>query len=113
MHKHILKIIIVDDRAMVCIDTTCFPITTSGLYNRKDILNTLDNALDTQAISLADISSIEVDQDNRSFTQSRITIAVANALAHAHGIPIRYSGQKNQKVLMPLYSGEPHITRKK
>lgn len=91
-----------------------------------ETLNTkIEEILNKSSISYDGINGIAIYKGPGSFTGLRIGMAVANALAYSLGVPIvAGSGQDwikesisqlmsggNDKVAMPEYGSQPHITR--
>jgi tRNA threonylcarbamoyladenosine biosynthesis protein TsaB len=84
----------------------------------------IDQLIKLQKKNLSDINGIVCYLGPGSFTGLRIGISVANALAYGLNIPIvgateddwQTEGIKNlvngenQKMVMPVYGSEPHIT---
>lgn len=112
MNEQILRIDTASLPSLVCVQDMCQPIPTDALLRRKHILETIEAVLNTCSLTLLDITCIEVTPGDTSFTQIRTTVAVANALSQSLNIPVRYVGMRSQKMVLPLYPCEPHITRK-
>ena len=91
----------------------------------KGLLGFLETELTKQQKVFSDITAIGVYQGPGSFTGLRIGLTVANTLADGLGIPIvgetgenwqrkaaaRIEGGENQRIVMPLYDSDPHITK--
>lgn len=73
---------------------------TIGLRKAQEVLPLVDQLLKTHALTLQDITSIEVNRGPGSFTGLRVGIAIANALAYALDIPINH---KKNTFVDPLY----------
>lgn len=89
------------------------------------ILTTIRTQLDAQNATFHDITGIVVFKGPGSFTGLRIGITVANTLSYGLGVPI-VGGQgdawlkqgiaalrvgKNDKLVLPEYGAEAHITQ--
>jgi tRNA threonylcarbamoyladenosine biosynthesis protein TsaB len=95
----------------------------AGRTLARDLLSEIDQLTN----SFSNLSGIIVFQGPGSFTGLRIGIATANALADALAIPIvgvsgddwrqeglkKLADQQNDKIVLPHYGAEPHITKPK
>lgn len=81
----------------------------------EKLLKTIDALLVQAGISLKELDSIKVNNTGGSFTNVRIGVLTANALAYALGI--RVEGEVPNKKLSdwvePIYDREPNISIKK
>lgn len=90
----------------------------------KGLLGFLEAELGKQQKSFVDIVAIGVFKGPGSFTGLRIGLTVANTLSDGLSIPIvgetgedwqnkaisRLKSGENQRIVMPLYGSDPHIT---
>lgn len=97
----------------------------SGRELAKGLLGYIQEQLQAHDKSWDDISGIVAFQGPGSFTGLRIGLTVLNTLADANTIPIvgttgidwqeagilRLESQENDKIVLPEYGGEPHITQ--
>lgn len=113
MDNRVLYINTTDTIPVVCLDEACAPIPIDDKNRRKRICETIEKVLSGASCALSDVSCIELSQNETSFTQARITVAIVNALAKAHSVPVRYTGSRNQTMILPRYTSEPHITARK
>ena len=88
------------------------------------LLGYIETELQKQHKDFQDITGIGVFQGPGSFTGLRIGLTVANTLADALSIPIvgsvgedwqrgvidRLGRSENDRIVMPLYGSDPHIT---
>lgn len=91
----------------------------------KSLLKYLQQQLEKNNKTFEDISGIGVFKGPGSFTGLRIGLTVLNTLADAEGIPIigvtgddwqnlalaKLNAGENEKIVLPLYGGEAHITK--
>lgn len=90
----------------------------------KTLHSVINDELHAANASWDDIEGVIVFEGPGSFTGLRIGITVANALAYSLGIPIvgtqkeewvheglQKIGNTNQKIVLPYYGGEAHITK--
>jgi tRNA threonylcarbamoyladenosine biosynthesis protein TsaB len=91
----------------------------------KGLLKYLQQKLTESDKTFADISGIGVMKGPGSFTGLRIGLTVLNTLADAENIPIvgetgadwqntaltKLMAGKNEKIVLPFYGGEAHITK--
>lgn len=88
--------------------------TVPAQHAQAEKLLPLVQAILRQAdVALPDIKQIEVQDRGEGFTSLRLGVATANVLAYALRIPVSAPGQKARKVVAPVYSKGPTITRKK
>lgn len=97
----------------------------SGRELAKGLLGYIQEQLQAHGKSWDDISGIVAFQGPGSFTGLRIGLTVLNTLADANAIPIvgttgidwqeagilRLESKENDKIVLPEYGGEPHITQ--
>lgn len=93
----------------------------------KNLLLFLKEKLSENSKDWKDISAIGVFQGPGSFTGLRIGLTVMNTIANAENIPIvgangsdwqteaikKIKSGANEKIVMPFYGGEAHITTPK
>lgn len=91
------------------------------------LLKKLDEFVKEADCSLHDLTGLFVFTGPGSYTGLRIGLTVMNSLAYSLGIPVvgvngeswvetgctRLAGGDNDKVVLPDYGGEPHITTQK
>jgi tRNA threonylcarbamoyladenosine biosynthesis protein TsaB len=91
----------------------------------KDLLGYLDKMLRKYDKTWSDITAIGVFEGPGSFTGLRIGLTVMNTIADAQGISIvsgrgdnwqdevlaKLQAGKNQKIVLPFYGGDAHITK--
>jgi len=91
----------------------------------KGLLKYLQQQLEKNNKTFADISGVGVMKGPGSFTGLRIGLTVLNTLADAENIPIvgetgddwqnqaiaRLKAGENEKIVLPLYGGEANITK--
>lgn len=92
-------------------------ITTHHTQSEK-LLPLLEQQLNKHRHKLTDIKAIQVENRGEGFTNLRIGVTTANALAFALGISVTPTQGKALKkkgitVVKPEYSRAPHITIKK
>lgn len=110
--NRVLYIDTANQKPVICLDDLCCSIPADAKHRRTHIIETIEKVVAKASCTLSDITCIELNQNETSFTQARITVAIVNALAKAHNIPVRYTGSHNQRMILPRYSGKPHITVK-
>lgn len=93
----------------------------------QDVLEFLDLALQSNGCKISDISEIGVVMGGDSFTSTRVSAVIANALGFSceislKALPLDFVRQNNSnkwkywsqaqsvEILTPQYSGEPNIT---
>ena len=90
----------------------------------KGLLGYLDKLLKSRNEKWSDITAIGVFEGPGSFTGLRIGLTVMNTIADAQNIPIvggrgddwqqkvlaKLNNGKNEKIVLPFYGSEPHIT---
>ena len=87
------------------------------------LLIKIDELLKKLNINLGDISSIAVNRGPGSYTGLRIGISTVNAISWSRKIPIRSARLEGNKIIfltppsikavIPIYSGQPNITKPK
>lgn len=91
----------------------------------RDMLGYLRHTLSRYGMTFADISGIGVNRGPGSFTGLRIGMVVLNTLADSLHVPIvgvsgddwqtdalaRLRAGENDRIVMPDYGGEAHITK--
>jgi tRNA threonylcarbamoyladenosine biosynthesis protein TsaB len=91
----------------------------------KGLLGYLQEQLRENGKDLADVTAIGAFKGPGSFTGLRIGLSVLNTMAEALSIPIvgtigpnwqskataRLQGGENDKIVLPLYGSEAHITK--
>ena len=127
-------ILLINASSMICQIIFLFDDNSSKQYNwqadrtlAKNLLAFLRDKLDENNKTWLDISAIGVFQGPGSFTGLRIGLTVMNTIADAQNIPIvgargedwqkeaidKISSGINEKIVMPFYGGEAHITSPK
>lgn len=90
----------------------------------KELLQTIQDLLQAEKADWKDISGVVVFKGPGSFTGLRIGITTANALAYGRNVPIvgelgedwlqagieRVSTGENDRIVLPHYGAEAHIT---
>jgi tRNA threonylcarbamoyladenosine biosynthesis protein TsaB len=90
----------------------------------KDLLRVIHEQLQKQKADWSDISGVVVFEGPGSFTGLRIGITVANAIAYGQSVPViagrgddwladglaRLQSGDNDRLVMPQYGSEAHIT---
>jgi tRNA threonylcarbamoyladenosine biosynthesis protein TsaB len=90
----------------------------------ETLLEKINTLLENNKKTFKDLSAIVIFGGPGSFTGLRIGLSTANALAHSLGIPIvktsgkewfaegakRILNSEDDKIVMPDYGAEPHIT---
>lgn len=124
-------IILLDTSAPVCkltlIDNNLRHEATWEAHRElaKGLLGFLEHELGIQKKAFSDISGIGVYRGPGSFTGLRIGLTVLNTLADGLSVPIigetgedwqtrvvdRLSDGEDQKIVLPLYASEAHITK--
>lgn len=88
----------------------------------EKLLPAIEKLLKINKLKLSSFKKITVENRAGSFTSLRIGVVTANALGYALNLPVSDSGgkakivktgQRNFKVVEPIYSKEPEITAKK
>lgn len=96
----------------------------SGRGLAKGLLGYLQEQLEAQGKSWADVAGLGVFKGPGSFTGLRIGITVMNSLSYANALPIvgemgdtwqekalaRLAGGENDELVLPEYGGEANIT---
>jgi tRNA A37 threonylcarbamoyladenosine modification protein TsaB len=84
----------------------------------EKLLPAVEKLLKKNKIRLSDIKKIVVENRGGSFTAARIGVVTANALAYALGVKV--AGMDNNEkrkgkinIVLPSYSGQPNITKKR
>ena len=99
----------------------------SGRELARDLLGCIVRLLSSTHLVLADIGAIACYAGPGSFTSLRIGLATANTLAYSYDIPIVSSGGEawarlclekivrgeDERIVVPYYGSEPHITIQK
>ena len=127
-------ILLINTSSMICQIIFLFDDNSSKQYDwqadrtlAKNLLAFLRDKLDENNKTWSDISAIGVFQGPGSFTGLRIGLTVMNTIADAQNIPIvgargedwqkevidKISSGINEKIVMPFYGGEAHITSPK
>ena len=127
-------ILLINTSSMICQIIFLFDDNSSKRYDwqadrtlAKNLLAFLRDKLDENNKTWLDISAIGVFQGPGSFTGLRIGLTVMNTIADAQNIPIvgargedwqkeaidKISSGINEKIVMPFYGGEAHITSPK
>lgn len=90
----------------------------------KELLQTIQDLLQAEKADWKDVSGVVVFKGPGSFTGLRIGITTANALAYGRNVPVvgelgedwlqagieRVSAGKNDRIVLPHYGAEAHIT---
>ncbi len=97
----------------------------AGRTLAKGLLGYLQQQLEKNGKTFADISGIAAFRGPGSFTGLRIGLTVLNTIADAQGVPIvggtgenwqsdalqRLGAGENEKIVLPLYGSDAHITK--
>jgi len=86
-----------------------------ALYSQAEkLLPLIDKTLKTINRKLNDIKVVEVNSIGGSFSSLRIGVITANSLNYALGIAAKNEkGGDKINIVLPVYSEEPNITKKK
>ena len=94
----------------------------SNRTQAEKLLPAIEKLLKANKLKLSGLGGIAVENNGGSFTSLRIGVVTANALGYALNLPVSGSGgkakivktgQRNFKVIEPIYDKEPEITAKK
>jgi tRNA A37 threonylcarbamoyladenosine modification protein TsaB len=94
-----------------------------SLPHAENLAQAIEKFLSTHKLRLSDITKIAVRQGTGFFSRIRTGVVAANAIAYGLGIEIvPVTGEidyatihkaKGQRMIKPVYSGNPHITQPK
>lgn len=83
---------------------------TQSFNHAQHLLPSINNLVQTNNLTLTDISAITVNPGPGSFTGTRVGVAVANALSFALNIPVNNLPVGQAR---PIYDREPNISQPK
>jgi len=86
-----------------------------AVYSQAEkLLPLIDKTLGAINKKLKDITIVEVNNIGGSFSSLRLGVITANSLNYALGIRARDKRRGDKiNIILPIYSGDPNITKKK